>query len=920
MRKIQMIVCPGLLSVLMASMALAQTTTLVSVNSTGTATGNGLSLDPVMSADGRFVAFGSDATDLVTTPDNNNREDIFVRDLQTNTTRLVSVNSAGNAAGNSGSGLPVISADGRFVAFLSSATDLVTTIDNNNDVDIFVRDLQTNTTRLVSVNRSGTATGNHASGSDNPVMSADGRFVAFLSSATDLVTTNDNDNSIDIFVRDLQTNTTELVSINSSGIATGNGGSGDAVISADGRFVAFVSIATDLVTTSDNNNNVDIFVRDLQTNTTELVSVNSAGNAAGNSDSGLPVISADGRFVAFGSHATDLVTTSDNNNDFDAFVRDLQTNTTKLVSVNGSGTATGNAGSGATVISADGRFVAFNSDATDLVTTSDSNNDLDAFVRDLQTNTTKLVSINSSGTATGNTGSGAEAISADGRFVAFATFATNLVTTPDNNNDIDIFVRDLQTNTTKLASVNSSGAATGNGFSVGPVLSADGRFVAFVSIATDLVTTSENNNNRDIFIFGPLRALTSTAQFNSGTFSVDEGAGSATITVTRSGDTSGASTVDVATSDGTALQRTDYIVANGTLSFAANQTSNTFTVLIVDDVYVEGNETLNLTLSNPTGGAALGSPSIAVLRITDNDSVSPTTNPLDNSDARFFVQQHYYDFLSRESDPGGLAFWTNEITSCPPGDQLCVNARRIRVSDAFFFEPEFQQTGSFVFRLYRAAYGNNQPFPNPDADPRFPGLNLTVPSYAVFKQDRAQVVGGTGLAQSQLALANAFVQRPEFLTKYSTGLSVPGFVDSVLATIRNGIGAELASQRDTLIGHFNTGGRGLVMFHLANDYWNGCGPGVPVPCVPPNVGPAVDNRSLIDKDYNLVFVTTEYFGYLRRDADTNGLHFWLFDQVNRFPLRNPDIQHAMVCSFITSIEYQQRFSPVVTHTNAECPQ
>ena len=126
------------------------------------------------------------------------------------------------------------------------------------------------------------------------------------------------------------------------------------------------------------------------------------------------------------------------------------------------------------------------------------------------------------------------------------------------------------------------------------------------------------------------------------------------------------------------------------------------------------------------------------------------SNPVD--DPRTFVTQQYHDFLNREPDSDGLDYWTSQITSCPSGDQLCVNARRIAVSDAFFFEPEFQQTGSYVFRLYR---GNNQPFPNPDADPRVPGLNLSLPNYAVFNQDRAQVVAGGGLAQSQLNLANA---------------------------------------------------------------------------------------------------------------------------------------------------------------------
>ncbi|HKZ79229.1 MAG TPA: chitobiase/beta-hexosaminidase C-terminal domain-containing protein, partial [Pyrinomonadaceae bacterium] len=297
-------------------------------------------------------------------------------------------------------------------------------------------------------------------------------------------------------------------------------------------------------------------------------------------------------------------------------------------------------------------------------------------------------------------------------------------------------------------------------------------------------------------------------------------------------------------------------------------------------------------------------------------------NPID--DARNFVRQHYLDFLAREPDQNGWDYWTNEITSCG-ADPVCIHNRRIAVSDAFFFEPEFQQTGSFVLRLYRAAFGNDQPLPNPDlgnpSAPYYPGpeFHLKFPSYAAFTQDRAQVVGGPDLAQSQLALANDFVQRPEFLTKYPAGLSGPEFVNGILASIASASSSDLSSQSVTLNNLYNQGGRGLVMFHLANDYWNGCG-ATPAPCVPSNVGPAVDNRPFIDAEYNLIFVTTEYFGYLRRDGDANGLNFWWIFQVNRFPLRQPDIQHAMVCSFITSAEYQLRFGGTLTRSNQDCPQ
>ena len=224
------------------------------------------------------------------------------------------------------------------------------------------------------------------------------------------------------------------------------------------------------------------------------------------------------------------------------------------------------------------------------------------------------------------------------------------------------------------------------------------------------------------------------------------------------------------------------------------------------------------------------------------------------------------------------------------------------VSNAFFYELEYQQTGSYAYRVYRVAFGNNQPFPNPFADARFPGEEKKVPSYEVFSADRARVVGGASLAQGQLALANSFVQRPAFLVRYPASLDGPAFIDAVLANIKNDLGIDLNSQRAALIDLFNQGGRGNVIYRLADDNLQ---------------GNPINNRALIDAEYNRAFVTTQYFGYLRRDADIPGLLFWL-GQVSSAPLRDVDRQHAMVCSFITSQEYQFRFSPIAPRSDAEC--
>jgi hypothetical protein len=206
-----------------------------------------------------------------------------------------------------------------------------------------------------------------------------------------------------------------------------------------------------------------------------------------------------------------------------------------------------------------------------------------------------------------------------------------------------------------------------------------------------------------------------------------------------------------------------------------------------------------------------------------------------------------------------------------------------------------------VYRLQRVAFGNNQPFPNPDNSNQTEAKKL--PDYAVFIRDRAQVVGGSNLAQSQSDLANLFVQRSEFVARYPANLDGPGFIDAILMNIKNDLGVDLISQRPALINLFNTGGRAAVMYRLADDN--------------AQTNP-LNNRPLIDAEYNRAFVATQYFGYLRRDADIEGFLFWL-GQVNGGPLRDVAKQHAMVCSFITSTEYQLRFSPNATHSNAECP-
>ena len=398
-------------------------------------------------------------------------------------TTLVSVSSGGVQANATSYG-PAISGDGRYIAFESSASNLVAS-DTNGFLDVFVRDRQTSTTSLVSLS-SGGMQGNHHSYECS--LSGDGRYVAFKSQATNVVA-NDTNGVSDIFVRDRQNSTTVRVSVDSSGIE-GNNGCEQAAISADGRYVAFASDASNLVA-GDTNASEDVFVHDLVSGATTRASLNTGG-VAGNDASLIPAISGDGRYVAFGSYATNLVP-GDGNGTIDIFVRDRQTGTTTRVSVDSAGVES-NDYSYYPALSSDGRYVAFLCAASNLVV-NDANFADDVFVHDRQTGATTRVSVDSSGTE-GDDSCDVPAISPDGRFVGFASYATNLVAN-DTNDLLDVFVHDRVTAVTTRASVSTSGAE-GNSDSLDPAFSADGRFVAFDSDASNFVA-GDTNGTYDIW-------------------------------------------------------------------------------------------------------------------------------------------------------------------------------------------------------------------------------------------------------------------------------------------------------------------------------------------------------------------------------------------------------------------------------------
>ena len=263
-----------------------------------------------------------------------------------------------------------------------------------------------------------------------------------------------------------------------------------------------------------------------------------------------------------------------------------------------------------------------------------------------------------------------------------------------------------------------------------------------------------------------------------------------------------------------------------------------------------------------------------------------TNTPITIDDSDFFVSQTYIDFLGRFADSGGLDYWANQQINTPCGaDQTCIYNRRVAVSAAFFISPEFQQTGYYVYRFYAGTLGRQ-------------------PSYAEFTPDRLQVIGGANLDTSKAAFADAWVQRPAFLALYPNTMTNDQFVNAVIQTMKtskdianNDEGYDLSSQASNFISQLNGGAsRGSVVRQM------------------------IDDAGFQNKEFNPGFVLMQYFGYLRRGADTGGYNFWLNDS-NAGLNHKPPVDHSyqtMVCAFVTSPEYQFRFSSTVTKNDQGC--
>ena len=378
----------------------------------------------------------------------------------------------------------------------------------------------------------------------------------------------------------------------------------------------------------------------------------------------------------------------------------------------------------------------------------------------------------------------------------------------------------------------------------------------------------------------PTATPTPEIRFGSPAFAVAEQAGAASIRVVRSGDPNLELAVDYATADGSASSRSDYTAARGTLRFAPGEGEKTFTVLLTNDETDEADETLTLTLGNLVGRGALEASPARTLTIQDDDAATSAANPVDRSD--FFVRQHYLDFLNREPDAEGLAFWKNNIDVCE-AEAFCLDVKRVNTSAAFFLSIEFQETSYLVYRLHKAAFGNLDGRPVPVRFDDFLRDTREIGEGVVVKSGDWQA----RLESKKRAFAESFVERAAFLSRYPTGQTPAQYVAALNANAglalspaeEADLAARLADGRET---------RATALRKVA------------------------ESEPFRRAETNRAFVLAQYFGYLRRNPDDapeekrdfSGYNFCLA----KLEADNGDFRAAeMVRAFITSIEYRKRF-------------
>ena len=372
-------------------------------------------------------------------------------------------------------------------------------------------------------------------------------------------------------------------------------------------------------------------------------------------------------------------------------------------------------------------------------------------------------------------------------------------------------------------------------------------------------------------------------QFAQATYTVAEGLerntdpASLVITVTRTVNTTGTTTVEYRTIDvaaavrcdmagGTAYHRCDYATTLGTLTFADGETSKTFSIFITDDAHVEGNETFQIALANATGGG-IGTQGTTTVTITDNDTTASNANPIDT--AEFFFRQHYVDFLMRAPEASGFAQWVAALNNCGPGngdrgrDPAC---DRLMVSSGFFRSDEFLQVkGYFAYRFYEVALDRR-------------------PTYVEFVRDLQRLTGTTAADTTarQAAYTIEFTQRQEFIDAYPASMTLSAYVDALFTKAELGTSQSITRQDNTTLTRAQLADGSRTRAEILREI--------------------VESREVSNTFYTRAFVAAQYYGYLRRDPESPGYERWL-----AYLNANPNDFRTMVGGFLNSIEYRLRF-------------
>jgi Tol biopolymer transport system component len=925
--------------------------------------GNQHSFGPSISADGRFIAFTSQATNLVSFPTSGSGglpgrgfiQNVFIRDVQGGTTKLVSINRAGTGSGNGTSVSPSISADGRFVTFLSTSSDLVDNDPNGNGVDTFIRDTQTDKTTLGSSAAAPPSGDKGVSSLDSinlefplvyknigsSTLSGNGRYLVFsyfYSSYNALVggeVPKSNVGRLDLTTGAIALLPDSGVCITAPALCIVN--TFQPSVSDDGRFVTFAQTAIGSFVSE------AVLLGDFATLTTTKVTAQ--GLMSFNAFPSViiaPKISADGRSVAFSTH--NRIVTEDTNSFVDVYRFDHDPDPADVSGFIQFGQSAFGAqeDGGSVTVPVLRTSLGASGPATVQYTTGDltatAGSDYTATSGTLTFGPGEDVKFITVPVLNDNVAEGVESFSitlsnATGGYRVGGTLPLTTVlihesvkptltisdaTTTEGGDAV--FTVTLSQTSPRFFGVNvltaddtANGSAAFDGSGDYRSTSATLLFSTFEKTKTIAVHTNRDvNNEPDETFFVRLIPITDDyaieraqgvgtihndsppvvafAPAAGAGFSASEADGHVAITVKRTaGDPSIPFSVNYATADDTASERSDYNAAFGRLDFAPGEIVKSFDVLINDDALVEDPfERATLTLSSPTNGAVLGDFSMATLAITSDDTEPSAPNPLDRPES--FVRQHYHDFLNREPDDAGLAFWVNQMTNCgAPNPEVC----RINVSAAFFKSIEFQESGYLVERTYKVAFG----------DATSPGVAGTVPVVRLneFLSDTQEIgrgiVVGQGAWQAQLeankvAYFQEFVSRARFMNVANVNITPAQFVDGLFA---NAGVTPTAAERQAAIDEFggspnsaDTAARARALRRVA------------------------ENPTLSRSEFNRAFVLIEYFGYLRRNPSDApeptlnyvGWKFWL-DKLNSFG--GDFVKAEMVKAFITSDEYRHRF-------------